>query len=137
MGSKHSRSKNSRSKALGRSSTDNIRMVSSMINWHQANRAFQHLKGDSLQLSHLYGPLHRHRCSCHYNLSPQSATANATSELMPQRRAEAILVGSFNIQTFGQSKMGDPWVMGRLAEVIRMFEVVGIVVGIQEIRSTD
>jgi endonuclease/exonuclease/phosphatase family metal-dependent hydrolase len=52
---------------------------------------------------------------------------------MPQRRAETILVGSFNIQTFGQSKMGDQWVMGRLAEVIRMFDVVGI----QEIRSTD
>ncbi len=66
-------------------------------------------------------------------LSVQPSVTNATNELMPQRRAETILVGSFNIQTFGQSKMGDQWVMGRLAEVIRMFDVVGI----QEIRSTD
>ncbi|MCY2973753.1 MAG: endonuclease/exonuclease/phosphatase family protein [Planctomycetota bacterium] len=65
--------------------------------------------------------------------SAQPSAANATAELMPQRRAETILVGSFNIQTFGQSKMGDQWVMGRLAEVIRMFDVVGI----QEIRSND
>jgi deoxyribonuclease-1-like protein len=62
-----------------------------------------------------------------------ASTANTASQLMPQRRAETILVGSFNIQTFGQSKMSDQWVMGRLAEVIRMFDVVGI----QEIRSTD
>jgi len=67
--------------------------------------------------------------------SPQvdSAQFNAGAGAMPPRRPETILVGSFNIQTFGTSKVKDPWVMERLAEVIRMFDVVGI----QEIRSID
>ena len=65
--------------------------------------------------------------------STQSSTPTAAATLMPPRTAETILVGSFNIQTFGPSKMGDQKVMGRLAEVIRLFDVVGI----QEIRSSD
>ncbi len=44
-----------------------------------------------------------------------------------------IRIGSFNIQAFGPSKMNDPWVMERIAAVIRNFDVIAI----QEIRSKD
>jgi len=43
------------------------------------------------------------------------------------------LIASFNIQVFGESKMNDRWVMERLAEVIRRFDIVAI----QEVRSTN
>ncbi len=46
---------------------------------------------------------------------------------------ERIRVASFNIQAFGPSKMGDQWVMQRLAAVIQNFDLVAI----QEIRSKD
>jgi deoxyribonuclease-1-like protein len=52
---------------------------------------------------------------------------------LPSKAEETILVASFNIQAFGESKMNDRWVMERLAEVIRRFDVVAI----QEIRSKD
>ncbi len=44
-----------------------------------------------------------------------------------------IRVASFNVQAFGPSKMDNPWVMERLAAIIRNFDVVAI----QEIRSKD
>jgi len=59
-------------------------------------------------------------------------TKDAFGEI-PARTSQTILIGSFNIQTFGPSKMNDRWVMERLADVIRMFDVVAI----QEIRSLD
>jgi endonuclease/exonuclease/phosphatase family metal-dependent hydrolase len=58
--------------------------------------------------------------------------ANPTS-LLPARTQQTILVASFNIQAFGQSKVDNPWVLERLAAVIRQFDVVAI----QEVRSKD
>lgn len=46
---------------------------------------------------------------------------------------DTIRMASFNIQVFGQSKMGKPQVVDRLAQIIRQFDVVAI----QEIRSMD
>ena len=39
--------------------------------------------------------------------------------LLPARTQQTILVASFNIQAFGQSKVENPWVLERLAAVIR------------------
>ncbi|WP_013627001.1 endonuclease/exonuclease/phosphatase family protein [Rubinisphaera brasiliensis] len=47
--------------------------------------------------------------------------------------ADKLRLASFNIQVFGQSKLGDKVVINRLAEVIRQFDLVAI----QEIRSAD
>jgi hypothetical protein len=58
--------------------------------------------------------------------------ANPTT-LLPARTQQTILVASFNIQAFGQSKVENPWVLERLAAVIRQFDVVAI----QEVRSKD
>jgi endonuclease/exonuclease/phosphatase family metal-dependent hydrolase len=60
-------------------------------------------------------------------------SAGTTHRNVPIRAQETILVASFNIQAFGETKMNDRWVMERLAEVIRRFDVVAI----QEIRSKD
>lgn len=46
---------------------------------------------------------------------------------------ETIKVAAFNIQVFGQSKMGNPRVMEILAEIVRKFDIVAI----QEIRSRE
>lgn len=46
---------------------------------------------------------------------------------------QTIRVGTFNIQVFGNSKLGKPAVMGILADVARQFDVLAI----QEIRTQD
>jgi endonuclease/exonuclease/phosphatase family metal-dependent hydrolase len=61
------------------------------------------------------------------------ATIDANYSILPQRGPGTILVASFNIQTFGQSKKNKPDVMQRLAEVVRQFDVVAI----QEIREKE
>lgn len=48
-----------------------------------------------------------------------------------ERKAGTIRVASFNIQVFGEKKLGNPRVRGMLAEIVRQFDVVAI----QEIRS--
>ncbi len=63
----------------------------------------------------------------------QSAPIAHSTGAVPARTQQSILIASFNIQAFGQSKMNDRWVMEHLAEVIRQFDVVAI----QEIRSKD
>ncbi len=60
-------------------------------------------------------------------------SAGTTHRGLPLKAQETLLIASFNIQTFGESKMNDRWVMERLAEVIRRFDIVAI----QEIRSKD
>lgn len=52
---------------------------------------------------------------------------------VPQRTNETLLIASFNIQVFGESKAKTPAVMEYLASIIRLFDVVAI----QEIRSRD
>ena len=69
--------------------------------------------------------------------APIAAATKVSNHLrspsVPTRSQETILIASFNIQALGESKMNDRWVMERLAEVIRRFDVVAI----QEIRSKD
>ncbi len=52
---------------------------------------------------------------------------------LPARNKETIRVASFNIQVFGESKMGKPEVVKTLAEVIRRFDIVAV----QEIRAKN
>ncbi len=60
-------------------------------------------------------------------------STETTHRGLPLKAQETILIASFNIQVFGESKMNDRWVMERLAEVVRRFDIVAI----QEIRSKD
>jgi len=55
------------------------------------------------------------------------------SQALPARTNQTILIASFNIQTFGESKMRDPVVMGRIVEILRQFDIVAI----QEVRAKD
>jgi deoxyribonuclease-1-like protein len=57
---------------------------------------------------------------------------NASSSI-PARTTNTMLVGSFNMQRLGPSKLADPWVMERFAEIIRLFDVIAL----QEITSSD
>ncbi|MEM7473392.1 MAG: endonuclease/exonuclease/phosphatase family protein [Planctomycetota bacterium] len=68
--------------------------------------------------------------------SDEPATASSSpqySSVIPERSASKILVGSFNMQRLGKSKMKDPWVMERLAQVVRSFDVIAI----QEINNKE
>ncbi len=65
-----------------------------------------------------------------------SGTASSTPQTVasiPARTATSVIVGSFNIQRLGPSKLSDPWVMEKFAEVIRRFDVIAL----QEITSVD
>ena len=69
-----------------------------------------------------------------------SVTAAATTTRMvtaasaPAMRAgETILIGSYNIQVFGSSKLAKPEVMQCLVQVVRQMDLVAI----QEVRSKD
>ncbi len=62
-----------------------------------------------------------------------TVSTNPKSQTLPARSQETILIASFNIQAFGESKMSDRLVMERLAEVIRHFDLVAI----QEVRCKD
>lgn len=62
-------------------------------------------------------------------LNQASNTASAQihySPTLPPRTANTILIGSFNLQRLGPSKMGDPWVMDRLAEIIRQVDLMAL-----------
>jgi endonuclease/exonuclease/phosphatase family metal-dependent hydrolase len=63
--------------------------------------------------------------------APANAMVNAS--VIPARTINSIIVGSFNMERLGPSKLADPWVMERFAEIIRQFDVVAI----QEITSSD
>ncbi len=49
-----------------------------------------------------------------------AASVHANSALgatsMPERQASTVLIGSFNMQRLGPSKLGNPWVMDKFAE---------------------
>jgi len=65
----------------------------------------------------------------------QSASADEQADEAPApplvAESDTIRIGTFNIQVFGQSKLGEPKVMEILAQVARRFDVLAI----QEIRS--
>ncbi len=50
-----------------------------------------------------------------------------------QRSRDKLLIATFNIQVFGQSKMSKPDVVGVLVQAVRQFDVVAI----QEVRAKD
>ncbi len=58
-------------------------------------------------------------------------TANLST--IPTRTANTLLIGSFNMQRLGPSKLADGWTMERFAEIIRQYDVIAL----QEITSTD
>ncbi len=62
---------------------------------------------------------------------PAKSTVNVS--VIPARTTNTIIVGSFNMQRLGPSKLADPWVMERFAEIIRQYDVIAL----QEITSTD
>lgn len=71
---------------------------------------------------------------------PPDAGLNTTASSTPQYSSTAparspgrLLIGSFNLQRLGPTKLGKPWVMEKFAEVIQQFDVVGL----QEITSKD
>ena len=51
----------------------------------------------------------------------------------PLRTQQNILIASLNIQAFGKKKLSDPWVIGHIVSLIRLFDVVAI----QEVRAED
>ncbi len=55
------------------------------------------------------------------------------SSTIPPRSVNTLLIGSFNMQRLGPSKIADDWVMERFAEIIRQFDVIAL----QEITSKD
>lgn len=63
-----------------------------------------------------------------------SASITPTADTgVPQRSQQTILIASFNIQTFGEKKMGDRVMAERIAAILRLFDVVAI----QEVRAMD
>lgn len=66
-----------------------------------------------------------------------AASVHANSALgatsMPERQASTVLIGSFNMQRLGPSKLGNPWVMDKFAAIIRRFDLIAL----QEITSKD
>ena len=62
---------------------------------------------------------------------PANATVNAT--VIPPRTTSTVIIGSFNMQRLGPSKLEDPWVMDRFAKIIQQFDVIAL----QEITSSD
>jgi len=62
---------------------------------------------------------------------PAAATVKGT--LPPARPGETLRIASFNIQVFGESKLGDAKSTAVLAQIIRKFDVTAV----QEIRAKD
>jgi deoxyribonuclease-1-like protein len=57
----------------------------------------------------------------------------ANQSTIPARTVNTILVGSFNMQRLGPSKLANGWTMERFAEIIRQYDVIAL----QEITSED
>ena len=72
-----------------------------------------------------------------YNNQPQAQNqnpnANAGAANNNGPAAKQIIVGSFNIQSFGKTKMGKPAVVGALVDIARRFDILAI----QELRDKD
>jgi deoxyribonuclease-1-like protein len=71
-------------------------------------------------------------------IAPNGALVSARSPetrsmALPARTRQSILVASFNIQAFGESKMGNAWVVERIVHILQQFDIVAI----QEVRAKD
>lgn len=65
---------------------------------------------------------------------PVSTRSNSGGAItMPDRQPSTLLIGSFNMQRLGPSKLGNSWVMDKFAAIIRRFDVIAL----QEITSKD
>jgi deoxyribonuclease-1-like protein len=64
---------------------------------------------------------------------PSGVPTPTVSSTVPPRTQGTILIASFNMQRLGPSKLRNPWVMERFADIIRFFDVVAL----QEITSSD
>lgn len=62
-----------------------------------------------------------------------ASTPDARGSLLPVRSPQTLLIATFNIQTFGEKKIGDPVLAQQIAAIIRQFDVVAI----QEIREKN
>jgi len=62
-----------------------------------------------------------------------AANPNAGSAANNSAAAEKIIMGSFNIQSFGKAKMSKPAVVGALVDIARRFDILAI----QELREKD
>ncbi len=67
------------------------------------------------------------------NVLNAPANAKVNSATIPPRTTNTVIVGSFNMERLGPSKLSDPWVMERFAAIIRQFDVIAL----QEITSSD
>ncbi len=73
--------------------------------------------------------------------APDASTASAEPSIdapggpstIPPRSPETLLIGSFNMQRLGPSKLSNPWVMEKFAYIVRSFDVLAL----QEITSLD
>ncbi len=68
-----------------------------------------------------------------WTVTRRATRSSLVPDQPPVRSGPTIRIASFNIQVFGQSKLEKPYVMEKLAEVVRQFDVVAI----QEIRSRN
>ncbi len=67
-------------------------------------------------------------------VSTRNGTLPQTAVMaMPARSANTLIIGSFNVQRLGPSKLQDTSVMQYLADIIRHFDVIAI----QEVTSKD
>jgi len=63
---------------------------------------------------------------------PSSIPTTPTTA-MPQRTATTLIIGSFNMQRLGPTKLKDQWVMEHYADIIRRFDVLAL----EEVTSSD
>jgi deoxyribonuclease-1-like protein len=69
-----------------------------------------------------------------WNLSlPGLVSGIGNQPLPPTRNNETIRIASFNIQVFGESKLGDPDAMQAIVTILRTFDLIAI----QEVRSVS
>ncbi len=62
-------------------------------------------------------------------LNPAGNTASSQiqqSASVPKRSADTVIVGSFNIQRLGPSKMKEPAIMSALAQIIQQYDVIAL-----------
>ncbi len=67
------------------------------------------------------------------SLGPNASSNPQVSASIPERSAANVLIGSFNLERLGPTKLADPWVMDKLAAIIRRFDVIAL----QEITSQN
>ena len=83
-------------------------------------------------------PWHQNQAQQQDQPAPQAnstfvANSNAGAAANNDTTAEKIIIGSFNIKSFGKAKMSKPLVVGALVDIARRFDILAI----QELREKD